>query len=76
MGSPKNTSEDLIDWIDALENLLLFNGEKDAKQIINEFFDYAQNKALIENEKTQLPFENSISTQTNIITIDPFSYLL
>ena len=36
MNSPKN-NPDLIDWIDALENLLLFNGEKDAKQIINEF---------------------------------------
>ena len=65
MNSPKN-NPDLIDWIDALENLLLFNGEKDAKQIINEFFDYAQNKALIKNEKTQLPFENSIGNYEEI----------
>ena len=36
MGSPKNTSEDLADWIDALENLLLFNGSDSTKKILSE----------------------------------------
>ena len=60
----KNVSEehnDLNDWIDALENLTLFNGKEDAKRIINQFLDYAANKDLLDQKHILLPFENSIS---------------
>tara|TARA_B100000035_G_scaffold270260_1_gene244506 strand:- start:28 stop:2628 length:2601 start_codon:yes stop_codon:yes gene_type:complete len=59
----KNSSEnkDLLDWIDALENLILFNGKENTSELINEFIQYAHSKNLIENEFLNLPFENSIS---------------
>ena len=60
---PKNNDE-LLDWIDALDNLILFNGTEDSKRIISEFIAYAKNKGLVENKILQLPFENTIS-QTN-----------
>ena len=30
----KNNSEEINDWIDALENLILFNGKKDASELL------------------------------------------
>ena len=33
---PKN-NEELNDWVDALENLILFNGKEQASNLINEF---------------------------------------
>ncbi len=60
----KNSSEnnkDLLDWIDALENLILFNGKENTSELINEFIQYAHSKNLIKNEFLNLPFENSIS---------------
>ena len=33
----KNHSQELHDWIDALENLVLFNGKEDASQLIQNF---------------------------------------
>ncbi len=53
--------EELFDWIDALENLILFNGKDDASKLIQEFFSHADNRGLISKELTELPFENSIS---------------
>ena len=40
---PKN-NEELNDWVDALENLILFNGKEQASNLINEFFQYAKSK--------------------------------
>ena len=57
---PSNQDE-LYDWIDALENLILFNGKEDSKRIINEFINYAASKNLLNDHVTQIPFENSIS---------------
>ena len=58
--NPKN-HEELYDWVDALENLILFNGKEDASKLLGEFVKYAQNKGLLESDFTALPFENSIS---------------
>ncbi len=57
---PKN-NPDLNDWIDSLENLLLFNGEDNTKEIINDFFSHAASKNLIKQSVFEFPFENSIS---------------
>ena len=57
---PKN-QEDLIDWIDALENLLIFNGKEDTKSILKNFLSYADNKGLLDENHRNLPFLNSIS---------------
>ena len=54
-------NDDLIDWIDAIDNLLLFNGEDDTRRIVNEFISYAKNKGLVENNLFHHPFENTIS---------------
>ena len=57
----KNHSQELHDWIDALENLVLFNGKEDASQLIQNFVKYCENKGLLESSSANLPFENSIS---------------
>ena len=57
-----NLNLDLNDWIDALENLALLEGNKHAKNVVNEFIKYAKNKGLISDELHSLPFENSISS--------------
>ena len=61
MVSPKNTNEDLADWIDAIENLLLFNGTDSTKKILSEVMSYANAKNLLDENIFQMPFENSIS---------------
>ena len=60
---PKELSknQDLQDWIDALENLDLFDGTEHAKEIVNDFFKYAENKGFIDDFFKQIPFENTIS---------------
>ena len=57
--NPNN--KDLQDWLDALENLILFNGFENTSHIVNEFISYANNKNLINDDHKALPFENSIS---------------
>ena len=57
----QNHSEELHDWIDALENLVLFNGRENASELIKNFVKYAENKGLLESNFAHLPFENSIS---------------
>ena len=57
----KKPHDEFYDWIDALENLVLFNGKEDAKNILNEFIKYAISKNLLDKNITTLPFENSIS---------------
>ena len=63
--NPKNQSE-LQDWVDALENLVLFNGKDDASELIQNFVKYAENKGLLESGFANLPFENSISQYEEI----------
>ena len=53
--------KDLQDWLDALENLILFNGFDNTSYIVNEFISHAKNKNLINDDQRALPFENSIS---------------
>ena len=57
----QNYSEEFQDWVDALENLVLFNGREDAKELMQNFVKYVQNKGLLESNFADLPFENSIS---------------
>ena len=64
MKNQPSHNDELLDWIDALENLLLFNGHDDSKRIVNEFISYAKNKGLVENSNSYHPFENSISHHT------------
>ena len=63
--NPKNQAE-LQDWVDALENLVLFNGKDDASELIQNFVKYAENKGLLESGFANLPFENSISQYEEI----------
>ncbi len=63
--NPKNQSE-LQDWVDALENLVLFNGKDDASELIQHFIKYVENKGLLESGFANLPFENSISQYEEI----------
>ena len=57
----QNHSEELHDWIDALENLVLFNGRENASDLLQNFIKYAENKGLLDSTFANLPFENSIS---------------
>ena len=57
---PKNNQE-LNDWIDALENLVLFDGKDSAKEVIKEIISHAKNKGLLDEAHFSLPFENSIT---------------
>jgi pyruvate dehydrogenase E1 component len=57
----KKNSEEINDWVDALENLILFNGKEDASELIQHFVKYAENRGLLESSFANLPFENSIS---------------
>ena len=66
MKDPTNSHKELYDWVDALENLILFNGKKDASLLIQEFVKYAQNKGVLDDKIFQLPFENSISQYEEI----------
>ena len=61
MKNQSKHQEELFDWIDALDNLILFNGKEDASHLIKEFVKYAHNKGLLESGFANLPFENSIS---------------
>ena len=59
-------NEDLSDWIDALENLILFDGKENASFMLHKFIEHANNKGLIGELSTQMPFENSISQYDEI----------
>ena len=61
MKKNSNIHEQLSDWTDALENLMLFDGKEDASELIQNFVKYAENKGLLESSFAYLPFENSIS---------------
>ena len=53
-------NQDLSDWVDALENLLLFEGKEATKDIIRNFIKHANSKGLIDDIHFAI-FENSIS---------------
>ena len=57
----KNDHDELHDWIDGLENLVLFNGKENASKLIKDFLTYVQNKGLLDDNFLKLPFLNSIS---------------
>ena len=40
----KNDQDELHDWIDGLENLVLFNGKENASKLIKDFLAYVENK--------------------------------
>ncbi len=61
MDAEKKYSEDLIDWIDAIENLVLFEGKDTTRKLLTEVIAHAKNKNLLEQNPFLLPFENSIS---------------
>jgi pyruvate dehydrogenase E1 component len=61
MDTKEKYSEDLADWIDALENLVLFEGKDNAKEIVKGIISHAGNKGLLDQTLFSLPFENSIS---------------
>ena len=61
MKNPDDYDNDLVDWVDALENQILFNGKEDTKSLLTDFISYAKNKGLVDEVITQMPFENSIS---------------
>ncbi len=62
----KKNSEEINDWVDALENLILFNGKDEASDLIKNFIKYAENKGLLDSNFSNLPFENSISQYQEI----------
>jgi len=55
-------SQDLEDWLDALENLILFNGKANTKELLSDFISHAVNKGLIDDNFFEIPFINSISS--------------
>ena len=61
MSSNPKLNDNLNDWIEALENLVLFEGKENTKEIILETISYAKNKGLLDETLFSLPFENSIS---------------
>jgi len=61
MKEKKYRQEDLSDWVDALENLILFDGKENAANLLNEFIKHIKNKGLLDEIALNLPFENSIS---------------
>ena len=66
MKQDQKQHEELFDWVDALENLILFNGKENASKLISDFVKYAQNKGLLETGFAALPFENSVSQYEEI----------
>ena len=54
-------NEDLNDWIDALENLILFNGKDHATSILKDVLEHANSKGILDTLSSNLAFENTIS---------------
>ena len=52
---------DLQDWIDALEDLSLLEGNDHTKQLIKQFLEHVENKGFLPDGFNILPFENSIN---------------
>ncbi len=56
MANKNDFEQDLADWIDAIENKILFDGTDNAKLLVSNFLKYLQNKSLIEDTSSELPF--------------------
>ena len=61
MSQEQKNNQDYLDWIEAIENLILFNGKNHTKDTIKSFLSYANSKGLLDDSFHQMPFENSIS---------------
>ena len=59
-------NEELQDWIDALDNHLLFDGKEQTSLLLNDFIAYVKNKGLLDSSFQSLPFENSISASEEV----------
>ena len=57
MKKNSNIHEQLSDWTDALENLMLFDGKEDASELIQNFVKYKENKGLLESSFADLPLK-------------------
>ena len=66
MANNPKKNEEIYDWVDALENLILFNGKEDASHLIKEFVKYAQNRKLLDGSYAEFPFENTISLEEEV----------
>ena len=60
MNDENNLNVDLQDWIDALDDLTLFEGVDHTKNLLKEFIRHIENKGLLPDDLRTLPFENSI----------------
>ena len=56
-----NLNIDLQDWIDALNDLSLLEGDDHAKNLIKLFLEHIDNNGFLPDNFNTLPFENSIS---------------
>ena len=61
MSKYNEPNHDLDDWVNALENLVLFDGKDSAKEVVKGIISHAKNKGLLDESNFSLPFENSIS---------------
>ena len=66
MAKEHQNNEDLYDWIDSLENLILFNGEDKTKAIIRDFIEHLKSKNLLSDKFGDMPFENTVSFDEQI----------
>ena len=66
MTKEHQNNEDLYDWIDSLENLILFNGEDKTKAIIKDFIEHIKSKNLLSDKFGDMPFENTVSFDEQI----------
>ena len=66
MTKEHQNNEDLYDWIDSLENLILFNGEDKTKAIIRDFIEHLKSKNLLSDKFGDMPFENTVSFDEQI----------
>ena len=57
----QSLESDVFDWVDALENSILFDGKEHTKELLDQIISHAENKGLLSNSINSLPFENSIS---------------
>ena len=54
-------NSDLQDWIDALEDLSLLEGNDYTRELIKQFLEHVENKGFLPDGFNILPFENSIN---------------
>ncbi len=57
----KEFNSDLQDWVDALEDLSLLEGNDHTKKLVKHFLEHVENKGFLPDDFNILPFENSIN---------------